>query len=248
MLSFIVASSDWSPGSKYATQFREHLVPSLDAQGQPYRLYQVTPTDNILTAFNDGLDLHAKELAYCEERGERPQNFNCPVLIHPDVELVGPGLAARLEALFADESIAVAGVIGARQHPGLRWWEGNPKFGYAHHKPGQGGTYFTRGSDNEVDIVDGMMIALSPWFAERFRFRPEEYEPPCWHVYGETLCAEAQMQGKRVLQIDYELRHHTVPGFAGGEEHWNRLDYEFQRRYCRHLWSLKKKWAMREEA
>lgn len=219
MIFYATASSDWGPESKYTLQWETCAKPGIDRETHEERRWgQFQDDSSILRAYNRALDM------------AKTMDHEAIVFLHPDLEIVQPGFGPRCADLFrSDPSIGVIGVIGARMHSGMAWWDGTERFGYQD-VPGKP-VVFTKGSDNEVDIVDGSIFAVNPSMLEWFRWPEEEYPPPAWHAYPEILCAEAQLHGLRILQIDHATCHHTVPGYAGGKEDWDRLNDLFRRKY-----------------
>ena len=145
------------------------------------------------------------------------------VLIHPDLEFRDVDLAAKLRAAFSDPAVAIVGLIGARGVRNLRWWQGD-RAGRVEDK-GYGVHDF--GFDRcDVDSVDGMMIALSPWAMAHLGLECLGYTG--LHGYDAELCFQARAAGKRVVVADITAFHHSKGGFTAGLD---AAEAVFQRRW-----------------
>lgn len=135
----------------------------------------------------------------------------CLVLMHDDLEFQDPELAAKLRAAFEDPTVAIVGLIGAKNVRNLRWWQGDRK-GRVEDK-GYGLHWFPY-TDPEVDSVDGMMVALSPWAMRNLTLDGTGYGG--YHGYDADLCFQARAKGKRVVVADIKAFHHSKGGFTQG--------------------------------
>ena len=138
------------------------------------------------------------------------------VLLHDDVELIDGDLERKLEAVFADDGVAIAGVIGARDNRTLAWWNFRMIGGVVHEitpsgartlegNPGRG---FHR-----VDTVDGLLMAFSPWAIHHLRF---DTRYPGFDGYDGDICSQAHAAGKTITTIDTEVAHHISGRRYGG--------------------------------
>jgi len=147
------------------------------------------------------------------------------VLLHDDVELLAPEhFCSRVRGVMADPTIAIAGVVGARDVHGLAWWEGTVA----------GSVMETRGvvegdlRDREVDAVDGLIMVLSPWAVRHLRCDAETFTG--FHGYDVDLCFQARAAGRRVVAADLPVFHHTKGGF-GDEAAWQAADAAFRAKW-----------------
>ncbi len=145
------------------------------------------------------------------------------VLMHDDLEFRDERLAEKLRAAFADPTVAIVGLIGARNVHSLRWWQGDragrvEDTGYGVHSFGFENPY--------VDSLDGMMLAMSPWACANLTLEGLGYVG--YHAYDAELCFQARAKGKRVVVADITAFHHSKGGFTQG-----LVDAEavFQRRW-----------------
>jgi glycosyl transferase family 2 len=159
---------------------------------------ELTDSSSIFAAYNEALDVLSER-----------EDLEAVVLLHEDVQLVDPGLGTKLRTRFADPDVAIVGVVGARGVRHLAWWNEAETFGRV---------LETRdlvdfgGGTHDVDAVDGLFMALSPWAARNLRFDEERYSG--FHGYDIDLCFAARAAGKRVLVDEIGVVHHTKGGFG----------------------------------
>jgi GT2 family glycosyltransferase len=150
------------------------------------------------------------------------------VLVHQDAELLDPDLAARLRRAFADPDVAVVGAVGGVGVRSIAWWDAPavvggyalryPEFGGGELRPHEAGP--RAGGDDaprEVDTVDGMFLALSPWAVANLRF--DEALGPHWG-YDFDLCQQARQAGRRVVVADVGVAHHRSVTIVPDLEPW----------------------------
>lgn len=175
----------------------------------------LTSRDNesIFPAYNEMLDALAGQ-----------DDLEGAVLLHEDVELLdGAGLSA-IGAALAEPDVAVVGVVGARDVTSLAWWEGRT-FGSCRETRGE---LRFRPAPADVDSVDGLLLALSPWAVRNLRFDDATYRG--FHGYDADLCFQARAAGKRVVVADVAVEHHTKGGY-GDVDSYRRADEAFRRKW-----------------
>lgn len=164
--------------------------------------------DSIFSAYNAILD------------EARRVSADAVILIHDDVELLDARIEEKVWSAFVDESVAILGVIGARDVRSLEWWR------YDTHgfvlEDRRGAIDFGRGT-RDVEVVDGLFLALSPWTVERLRF-DESYGG--FHGYDADICFAASAAGGRVVVTDIDLAHRTQGGY-GDRAAFDRADARF---------------------
>ncbi len=153
--------------------------------------------DSIFTAYNQVLDVFA----------EQP-DLEALVLLHEDVELRDAHFEAKVRRALADDSVAVVGVIGARSVTSLAWWEGEGRGRCAETR----GVIAFEGGGADVDVVDGLLLVLSPWAARNLRFDETGFHG--FHGYDADICFQARAAGRRVRVVDLDLFHHTKGGYG----------------------------------
>jgi hypothetical protein len=148
------------------------------------------------------------------------------VLVHDDTEIRDPDIESKLADLFTNTEAVIAGVIGGRGARSIQWGQAAQRFGHApdaHY----GENDYGRGT-HEVDIVDGLLLALSPWALENLRFDSDTFDG--FHAYDADLCMQARRAGRKVVVTDIELFHHTKGGYGDVSSH-RRSDLRFRRKW-----------------
>ncbi len=185
----------------YPAKLTKHARPGLTASMREGYVH-LTPASNGVDIFPVYADMM---------REAKRSDAEMLVLMHDDLEFQDPELASKLRAAFADPSVAIVGLIGARNVRGVEWWFGDRAgrvtdlaiglhdFGFA---------------NCEVDSIDGMMVALSPWALANLTLEGLGYAG--FHAYDAELCFQARAKGKRVVVADISAFHHSKGGFTQG--------------------------------
>ena len=147
------------------------------------------------------------------DRAARSEELEALVLLHQEVEIADPGFCAKIRRAFEDPDVAVVGVAGATGVRSIAWWEGEiscgrvtqryqefgggelPAFSFKERRP----------APAEVEMVDGFLMALSPWAVRNLRF-----DESLWlgHGYDLEFCLRARKAGRRVVTADLQVVHH----------------------------------------
>ncbi len=190
-----------------ADKYRRYALPGLRlAAERDSMIAEVTTDSSIFAAYNEVLEAFA----------ERP-DLEALVLLHEDTEIVDAGFCAKLRRRLEDPAVAVVGVVGARGVTSLAWWEGHA-FGRVAET--RGAVDFGGGS-HDVDTVDGLLLALSPWAVRHLRFDAERFSG--FHAYDADICFQARAAGKRVVVDELAVFHHTKGGY-GDVDAYGRAD------------------------
>lgn len=145
------------------------------------------------------------------------------VLIHDDLELRDTELERKLRDLFANPQVAIVGVVGGRNVTDMAWWHCEEKIGHA---PDTFWEHRADIPDGDVDAVDGVFLALSPWAIRNLRFDTTRFRG--FHGYDADICRQAKAAGKRVVVADIETFHHTASGYASGTHAWHEALYAWR--------------------
>lgn len=159
------------------------------------------------------------------DRALQDPEMEALVLLHEDTELRDDAFESKVRAELADSEVAVLGVVGGRESPSSRWWEGE-RFGYAPDNHHPTGNDFGKGR-HDVDQVDGLLLVLSRWAVENLRF-DERFRG--FHVYDADMCMQARAAGRIVRVVDIELFHHDK-GSRGDEAAYHRMDSAYRRKW-----------------
>jgi hypothetical protein len=191
-------------------KFRRYAAPGLRAAAEPDSVIaEVTGADSIFTAYNEVLDALADS-----------DDLEALVLLHEDTEIVDSRFCQKLRQRLADTEIAVVGVVGARGVRNLGWWEGE---GFGRVLETRGIVDFGGGS-HDVDSVDGLLMALSPWAVRNLRFDEEAFSG--FHGYDADICFQAREAGRRVVVDELAVVHHTKGGY-GNRDDFRACDVAF---------------------
>jgi GT2 family glycosyltransferase len=162
------------------------------------------------------------------EQASRFDDLEALVLIHQDAELVDPGLCEKVREAFRDPVVALAGCGGAVGVRSIAWWEGSITWAsYTHRFEEMGGGELPGLSwheerpeyarTGEVDSLDGILIAMSPWAVHELRF---DESIGRLHGYDLDICLQARAAGKKVVTIDTRLIHHHSLDLMEDPEGW----------------------------
>jgi len=164
------------------------------------------------------------------EAGAIP-DLEAVVLLHQDVSIADPHFTERVRAILAaDQSVAVIGAAGARNAPGLAWWEGDSLTGRVDSPqlvPGGTVVDYSRGI-REVDAIDGILIVFSAWAARELRFDPA-IGP--LDGYDADICLQARAGGRRVVVGDFRGVAHHVHDDSFDKLRWTRGAIALRRKW-----------------
>lgn len=193
--------------------YERYCRPGVAAHAEPDSPLAEIETDSIFSGYNEALDAFA---AY--------PDLEALVLLHEDVVIKDPDLCAKIRRRLTDPSIAVIGPIGARWVRSLCWWDGE-MFGGVSEPRGQIGT---SGGCHDVDMVDGLLMVLSPWAVRTLRFDDERFHG--FHGYDVDFCLQARACGRRVVVDDLMVHHHARGGIRDGAA-FGQADETFRRKW-----------------
>jgi hypothetical protein len=222
---------------KYERLALLHLRPCLEHGG---RVIELEQQSSIFSAYNEILEAAAAE-----------PDLDGLVLLHDDVEILDADVGDRLRAVFADERVAVAGVIGARNQRALAWWHFDVVGHVRERLLPSGVVEETRGmpdtGTHDVDTVDGIFLALSPWAVRNLWFDMKHFQG--FDGYDSDICAQARAAGKRVVVTDVDVIHnrreHTVYRDFGS---FRRADYTWRSKWLDAPQWKKNLWRARARA
>lgn len=159
----------------------------------------------------------------------RHRNLEALVLLHEDVEIIDPEFMPKLRRRMAETDVAVVGVVGARGVRSLAWWEADC-FGAvaAPALVSSGRIEFPGPIPQDVDVVDGLLMVLSPWAVRELRF--DEALAEDFHGYDADLCFQARARRRRVVVDDLAVVHHATWAPRYGEQ-WIRSAIALKRKW-----------------
>lgn len=159
------------------------------------------------------------------ERARERVNLEAVVFLHDDVQIDDDFIGRKLRKVFADDNVAIAGVIGAAGVRSLRWWD-YAKYGRV--TEDRLGVIDCGGGTGEVDMVDGLFLALSPWAVHNLSFDDRAYHG--FHGYDGDVCFTARSLGRKVVVADINVIHRTQGGY-GNQQAFDEADRTFRRKW-----------------
>ncbi len=201
--------------------FARHAQPGIDrARERDSLLLTRHGDDSIQRAYNEMLDEAASH-----------GNLEAVVLLHQDTEIVDDSLTTRIRACFADPSVAVAGPVGGRGARSLAWWESDDTYGQIG-APNQTMSGRAQGATPDgthvVEVLDGLMMILSPWATRNVRF--DERFGPYFHGYDVDYCLAVRSRDRRVLVAPFKVVHHGA-WRAGPNKLWIRASVALSQKW-----------------
>lgn len=147
------------------------------------------------------------------------------VLIHDDVELRDLQLPDKLTALFADPTVGLVGTIGASGVKSMDWWLYDTHGWLAETEVV---IDFGRGTF-DVDVVDGVLIAMSPTAMRQLRFDVRSFTG--FHGYDCDIGMQARSAGLRVVVAELDVFHDSYPLKITDRSAWHRADRTWRRKW-----------------
>jgi hypothetical protein len=153
------------------------------------------------------------------------EDLEALVILHPHTEITDPSLGAKLREALADPEVAVVGCAGATGVRSIAWWDGAvsagpitqryveyhggevPGFAWAHPTP----------APAEVEVVDGFLLALSPWAVRNLRF---DEGLMFGHGFDLDFCMVVRQAGRKVVTAELEVTHHRALELISDLELW----------------------------
>lgn len=200
-------------------RYRARALPGIRSVAEPDSLVLAPPQHSSLhAAYNQILD---------QARSE--ETLEGLVLLHEDVEIVDEAFFSKLRRLLAEPGVAVIGVVGARGVRGLAWWEADCVGAVATVDTVEAARPdLPNGSPEDVDVVDGLLMALSPWAVRELRF--DESFAPDFYGYDVDFCLQARALGRRVVVDGLAVVRHDAPAPQSGEQ-WVRSAVALERKW-----------------
>lgn len=203
-------------------EFRAHAGPAIE---------RVAEADSVLMRKHGYDSIHEPYNEMLEQVAGR-EDLEAVVLLHQDLSIEDDDFMAKVRGvLAASPDIAIIGVAGARDVPGLAWWEGSESHGHFDSPilvPGGSRMVYSRGV-HEVDSVDGMLLVLSAWAARELRFDAEL--AGALDGYDLDICLQARARGRRVVAGGLEVSHYTTYEGFFDRRRWVRAAVALQRKW-----------------
>ncbi len=135
------------------------------------------------------------------------------ILMHQDLELLDDSLLARVRSLFERPRVGVVGCFGGRNVPFQYWALGEEKFGSAMVPAFE--QHYSSGP-HEVEVVDGVLLAIKPWVARTVRFSAAASKD--FHGYDVDFCMRVRAAGGHVVCDDVPYLHRMERPWADADQ------------------------------
>jgi hypothetical protein len=215
MIAFGCATTD-------EREYRAHAAPSIE---------RVAERDSVLMRRHGYGSIHEPYNEMLDEVA-RQEDLEAVVLLHQDVSIDDESFMAKVRGILAaSPEVAIVGAAGARDVPGLAWWEGSQSHGRFDSPvlvPGGSRMVYSHGV-HEVDSVDGMLLVLSAWAARELRFDGELAGP--LDGYDMDICLQARARAKRVVAGGIAVSHYTTYEGFFDRRRWTRAAVALQRKW-----------------
>jgi len=194
--------------------YRRHAAPGIRRAAEPdSEIYAFAAVGPISRTGNLLLDAAA-----------RRDDLEALVLVDTHVEIVDPDFCRKVRHALSDPDVAIVGCAGAIGVRTIAWWEGRVSSALVVHRYGEhyggelpGFSWSQPGpAPAEVDVVDGLLLVLSPWAVRNLRFDESLRN----HGYDLDLCREARRAGRRVMTADLRVVHHRSLDLIGDIDLW----------------------------
>jgi hypothetical protein len=153
------------------------------------------------------------------------------VLVNERAEIVDPDFCEKTRQALAEPGVAVVGCAGASDVRSIAWWEGkDARASSVYRSEELGGTFpgllpdgwngdgrAAHFQPGEVDVVDGVLMALSGWAVHNVRF-DEALGPR--YGFDFDFCLQVRAAGRKVVAADLKVAHHYPLGVIEDGETW----------------------------
>jgi hypothetical protein len=163
------------------------------------------------------------------EQASKLDDLEALVLVHQDAEIVDDEFCAKVRNILRDPDVGILGCAGAIGVRNIAWWDGSvtlASFSHQYEEYGGGeilGATFNweeappEARTGEVDVIDGFMMVLPPWFIENIRFDESLGQ---FHGYDFDVCQQVRAAGKKVMTEHIRVVHHHSLSLIGEVDGW----------------------------
>jgi hypothetical protein len=156
-------------------------------------------------------------------------NLEALVLVHQDAEIVDPEFVGKVRRALENPDVGILGCAGAIGVRNIAWWDGSVTLAsFSHRYTEYGGGEIVGSTFNwdeappeartgEVDVIDGFMMVLPPWFIENIRFDESLGQ---LHGYDFDVCQQVRAAGRKVWTEHIRVIHHHSLELIGDVEGW----------------------------
>jgi Glycosyltransferase like family len=213
-----------------AEAYRRYAGPGIERAAEPdSAVYPFAAVGSTARTYNLLLDAAAVH-----------DDLEALVLVHPHAEIADPGFCAKVRSALRDQDVAVAGSAGATGVRSIAWWEGvvsSAPVSHRYHEHGGGelpGFSWANPEAplGEVEVVDGFLMALSPWAVRNLRF---DEGLLLGHGFDFDYCMRARSAGRRVVTADLRTVHHRSLELIEDLELWVEAQIKVAEKWDGHM-------------
>jgi hypothetical protein len=163
------------------------------------------------------------------EEAAKLEHLEALVLVHQDAEIVDDEFCEKVRRGLRHPDLGILGCAGAIGVRNIAWWDGSVTMAsFAHRYEEYGGGEIIGSTYNweeappeartgEVDVIDGFMMVLPPWFIENIRFDESLGQ---FHGYDFDVCQQVRAAGKKVMTEHIRVIHHHSLELIGDVDGW----------------------------
>jgi hypothetical protein len=193
-------------------------------------IQRVSEPDSVILAHQTAGSLFRNYNLLLDMAGEH-EGLEALVLVHQDAELDDLDFTRKIRNALRDPDVAIIGCVGAVGVRSIAWWQGAVTWASVTHRYQEygGGDTEAAGWDpdklpsyahpGEVDSIDGVVMALSPWAVRKLRF---DESLGSLHGYDFDFCMQARAAGKKVVTADFHVIHHHSLELINDPEAWTQ--------------------------
>lgn len=186
------------------------------------------------------LSPEARSLNLVLEAAGEIDDLEALVIVDTFTELTDVDLCRKLRKAFEDPDVAIVGAYGSSGFRGTAWWEGEVRGLPAEHSYREFGAGTKPlypwidlvGNQGEVDAVNELVVALSPWAVMNLRFDEVLH---LRHGLELDLCRQARAAGKKIRVEPIGLHYHGPLSFKTDRRHlqlWQEAHIALADKWC----------------
>ena len=212
-------------------KYEKYVTPGIELCREPdTEVFSFASSGTLFRSYNLILDEAAKR-----------DDLEFLVLIHQDAQITDPEFIQKIRKEFEDPDVGLVGCAGAVGVRSIAWWEGSVTWASFTHKYDELGggeipalTWLSSNTPSyaklgEVDMIDGFVIAFSPWAIKNLRF--DEITGGALHGYDFDICHQCREKGKKVVTADLKVIHHHSIELISDLDTWVNAHIAFAKKW-----------------
>lgn len=212
-------------------KYEKYAVPGIELCKEPdTEVFSFASSGTLFRSYNLMLEQAAKR-----------DDIEFLILIHQDAQITDPDFIQKIRDEFKDPDVGLVGCAGAVGVRSIAWWEGAVTWASFTHKYDELGggeipalTWLATNTPSyaklgEVDMIDGFVIAFSPWAIQNLRF--DEITGGALHGYDFDISHQARAAGKKVVTADLKVIHHHSIELISDLDNWVNAHIAFSKKW-----------------